>query len=192
MKYIFIMMIFFTFSFSNMTLCYKNNYNDMGTIENVAFLGGECKGKKSISDMKNEGWIVDDIQIKNENGAFNFVYILKNETFLKQNAPQKIDYKELAKEIENQKRVENAIDYLVDGEKAYIEHCAVCHGKKGELEPHGTRAINQFTYEEMSNLLYTYSKGEYEGNMGIVMEPFAVILTEDEIKGVVKYLENQK
>jgi mono/diheme cytochrome c family protein len=193
MKYIILMMIFFTFSFSNMTLCYKNGHNDMASIENVAFDGAECKGKKSISDMKKEGWIVDDIQIKNHNGNFNFVYILKNKQLTQQQIPQKIDYQELAKEVESQKKVDKARDFAIQGKKSYLMHCASCHGDKGELTPHGSRAINQFDYQEMSDLLYLYTIGEYENSgSGIIMEPYGSTLSEDEIKGAVKYLETQK
>jgi cytochrome c553 len=182
------MIVFFTFSFSQMTLCFKNNVNDLTTVERVVFEGGECKGEKSISDMKKDGWIINDIQMKNN----NFVYILKKE-IKEKNLTTSIDYKQIAKELKNNEKKEIESKFFEMGKKQYIQRCASCHGKKGELRTNNTsRPINQFDYEEMKNILYEYSKGRYNRGMAIIMNPYATVLSHDELKAVVKYLDSLK
>jgi mono/diheme cytochrome c family protein len=123
--------------------------------------------------MKAQGWIVDDIKIKNlDNGNYDFVYILKLNN---------IDKKE--------KKVISDYDLAV---QTYKIHCANCHGKNGELEPYGTsRKLTSFNKEEFVYQMYEYRYGDLDKGKAFIMRPSA-IFTNELIDGYIyEYIQNQ-
>jgi hypothetical protein len=63
------------------TMCYKENWSTPSTIESTPLSGGECKDKKSLQDMKKEGWVVEDIKLGIGQSGMNYTYILKKGSY---------------------------------------------------------------------------------------------------------------
>ncbi len=60
------------------TICYKKGWETPSTIETVKLDGGECKGEKSLKDMKRAGWYIKDIDIKSADKGLDYNYILSD------------------------------------------------------------------------------------------------------------------
>lgn len=58
------------------TVCHKNSWDSPSTIEDAIFDGGECKGKYSITQMKEQGWKVLDIKIDTNQNKISYAYLL--------------------------------------------------------------------------------------------------------------------
>ena len=65
--------------FAQTTMCFKENHTSMATIESTILDGGLCSSTKTVQDMKNEGWNVDDIKIEKSSKGNNYIYIFKKE-----------------------------------------------------------------------------------------------------------------
>jgi hypothetical protein len=70
-----LLFISFSHAVTQKTMCYKQSIGIPSNIESKKFEGGECKGEKSIDDMKNEGWSIDNVKIMGS----DYIYILKKE-----------------------------------------------------------------------------------------------------------------
>lgn len=82
MKYILLASIVVSFSMAQIqkTMCYIENWESPSTVENTKLYGGECNGKKSINDLKKEGWSIDDIQFSPAKKGTSYIYILQKDT----------------------------------------------------------------------------------------------------------------
>ncbi len=68
------------------TMCYVENWTTPSNVESIKLNGGVCKGKKSIKDLKEDGWEVDDIITSKTKSGTNYMYIMKKdveEAFIK-------------------------------------------------------------------------------------------------------------
>ncbi len=61
------------------TTCFKTNWESPATIQNALLDGGECASKNSLNTMKELGWRIKDIQIKNAPKGFDYTYVLTDE-----------------------------------------------------------------------------------------------------------------
>jgi hypothetical protein len=61
------------------TMCYVENWTNPSNVESINLNGGECKGKKSIKDLKKDGWEVDDIITSKTDKGTNYMYIMKKD-----------------------------------------------------------------------------------------------------------------
>jgi cytochrome c553 len=196
MKNIIILFIISVSLFASTTMCYKKNYSDITNVESQTFDGGTCQGGESIDSMKAQGWIVDDIKIKNlDNGNYDFVYILKQKpenNVSNKNLDKDVDYEKLAQETEKYKKEQKAkADYNLAVEK-YKIHCANCHGKNGELEPYGTsRKLTQFTKEEFVYQMYEYRYGDVDRGKAYLMRPSAPFTNKLLDGYIYDYIQNQ-
>ena len=196
MKYLFIFTILFTISNASITMCYKNNHGDPSTIENELLDGGECKGKYSLTQMKESGWIVDDMKISMKNDSMNYIYILKKDKKKKEVVkidPNKIDYKELAKNIQKEKEKEEEVNLIKRGEVFYSKTCIACHGDKGDIKVRNTsRAINTLSLEDFKESLFGYKWNEYDRGWAVIMRPYAKLIIEKDMEAVHSYLQTIK
>jgi cytochrome c553 len=189
MKYILIVMVVFSFGFTQTTLCYKNNVEDITTLENQKFDGGECKGNNSINEMKNNGWVVSDIKIQSKNNSLNYIYILKSK---KENVSEisKV-FKEEQNKIKLEQNKKRLNSMFQNGKKVYEFKCAECHGKYGEVESHNTsRAINTLSQEEFSSTMNGYNFGTYDRGMALIMTPYAYLTTGEDLDNIYYYLQS--
>ncbi len=181
------------FIYANTTMCYKNNWNDPSTIESEKLDGGECKGEKSIGQMKNEGWSVDDIKISSGDKGFNYIYIFKyNKTKQNDNNTSlNIDYKQLAVSIEENKKDEQAKENLKEGKKLYVKLCEQCHGKKGELRAKGTsRPLNSLSIDDIKESIKGYNRQDYDRGLAILMRPYANLVNNIKLEQIKLYLDS--
>lgn len=180
------------FIYANTTMCYKNNWSDPSTIEREKLDGGECKGEKSIENMKKDGWSVDDIKISSGKSGMNYIYILK------QSGTSKAVTKDLNTEVskslvslEKNKEAKQVEADLKEGERFYKLKCVTCHGEKGELKAKGTsRPINTLSIEEIETSVRGYKMDEYNRGLAILMKPYASFLYDERIKQIKLYLDS--
>lgn len=128
-KLLLLSLLFSTIVYAKTTTCYKNNWNSISTIENIALDGGECDGKFSLSDMKKDGWIVADIKIESEQNNLSYKYILikdeKNSNLLNAVSSKKsFDINPIALRIENVENNSTTIEIpdLTIGQSGIVVH----------------------------------------------------------------------
>ena len=189
-----------SFAFAQTTMCFKENHKSMATIETTALNGGECKGQKSVQDMKNDGWSVADINIdKTENGS-NYIYIFKKEEQNLSTLDEKALEEKILNRLEERKKQEIAtkkkeayIKKSRSGEKLYKNKCATCHGDKGELKARGvSRPINDLNLQDFTLSIRGYNLGDYDRGMAFVMKPYATLMDQNDVKNVYVYLRSLK
>ncbi|XPV68149.1 MAG: c-type cytochrome [Halarcobacter sp.] len=184
--------------FAQTTMCYKENVTSMSGIDDIKLDGGDCQGDKSLNDMKELGWSVDDINITKANKGMNYIYILKNETQYSKNDIDKIEQKIVErlekKKVEDKKRriKEIKIKMSREGKVKYVQKCQSCHGEKGEVEYRTSRAINTLSLQEFITTIRDYDLRQYDRGQAIVMYPYANVLDSSAIKNVYLYLESLK
>jgi len=74
------------------TVCFKNNWNTISTLETTPFEGGECQGKYSIKQMEEMGWRIADIKVESKQNKFNYKYLLTTDP-LKKDLDKKLVHK---------------------------------------------------------------------------------------------------
>ncbi|MGA1932172.1 c-type cytochrome [Arcobacter sp. YIC-464] len=193
-----------TLTYAQTTMCFKENHTSMSTIESTKLDGGECNSKFTLNDMKNKGYKIDDIKIsKNNEGNFNFIYILKNEDSYSNNFNTTLDEKELEKRIiakmkikeaeeKKEKEIKKNLNLIADGKKIYTNKCQSCHGEKGEKSAYNvaTPLIN-LTEKEITYAINQYSiDSNYGNSYNIIMKAIANGTTKDDIKKIKAYLDS--
>lgn len=184
-----------TLAFSQTTMCFKENHKNMSTIETAKLSGGECNNIKSVKDMKNEGWDVDDIKI---NGS-NYIYIFKKENIssaavdmdaLETQILQRLEVRK--NETERKRKVEIKYNMSISGKKLYIKKCQTCHGDKGEKEVGTSRAINSIGLSDFKTTIRDYVLGTYDRGAAFQMRPYANLMSEKDATNVYIYLKSLK
>lgn len=190
-----------TLTFAQTTMCFKENHTNLATLETTALDGGECKSQYSLTDMKNNGWRVDDIKINNS----NYIYILKKGTtstaFVNTNS--NISQEELEKRVlarleakkekeKKEKEIEEKIASTNNGKDIYINKCQVCHGEKGLKEPGMSSKIAKQTFEEYEGSIKGYRNGTYDLGTAVQMSSYAYAVSEQDIKDTYNYLQSLK
>lgn len=116
------------------TVCFKNNIEKASDAETVSLDGGECEGKFSLIDMKENGWDVLDIKILPSKKKFNYTYYLtKNDNQTSAKTPTTADVssskkifsiKPLGVKIENIKDNKSTINVgdLIVGQSGIVVH----------------------------------------------------------------------
>ncbi|GGD31627.1 hypothetical protein GCM10012288_01980 [Malaciobacter pacificus] len=190
-----------TLTFAQTTMCFKENHTNLMTLEKVALDGGECNSQYSLTDMKNSGWRVDDIKINNN----NYIYILKKGTtstaFVNTNtniSQEELEKRVLAKleakqaQEKKEKEIEEKIMKAQRGQELYENKCQSCHGKKGELEPGLSVAINTLSEEDILELMDGYKRGTYSKGNPYQMRAYATTTTEEDTINIFNYLQSLK
>ena len=189
------------------TMCFKKDQMDPSTIETVALDGGECQGMFSVSDMKKQGYNVDDIKITVGAAGMNYMYVFSKQNVIIGNANTKapagtqVLTKEQLKsylselkeeEIKEQKRKEEMGDIAL-GKDIYTSQCISCHGEKGELKAYNkSRPLNSLTYQDMETAIADFEYLKKATTTQNIMKPYASGLTEAKLKGIVTYLRSLK
>jgi mono/diheme cytochrome c family protein len=193
-----ILTILITSSFAQTTMCYKQNFLDFSKIETVNLDGGLCAGKKSLTDMKNEGWITSDIKIDGN----NYIYILKKDMPTMQNIDMQALENQIMKKLEQKEvnsqkaaKEERRAKMSLSGKNLYIKKCQTCHGINGEKLPGRSRAIDKLNLFDFTSTLRDYNNGSgYNRGTAFQMIPYANIMDQSDINNVYLYLQsiNQK
>ena len=189
------------------TMCFKKDHLDPSNIETTPLEGGECQGMFSVTDMKKQGYNIDDIKITVGGGGMNYMYVFSKQKVIIGNANTKaapgtqVLTKEQLKsylselkeeEILEQKRKEE-MGNITLGKEIYTSQCVSCHGEKGELKAYNkSRPLNSLTYEEMEASIGDYEYMKKATMTQSVMKPYASGLTEAKLKGIATYLRSLK
>ncbi len=182
------------------TMCFKENHKSMITIETTKLDGGECKSSKSLTDMKNEGWNVEDIKIENSNSGKNYIYVLKKDEATFTSFDEKKLEEKILKRLEKAKEDE-AVEKLVqlklgmanNGKKIYENSCITCHGEKADKEAYNTaRPLINLSLFDFQQAIRDYTMGEYDRGMAMVMKPQAMSLSTSKIKDIYAYIQTLK
>ena len=155
--------------FAQTTMCFKENHTSMMTIESTALDGGLCSSNKSVQDMKNDGWSVDDIKIEKSSDGNNYIYIFKkNETNLSSINEEKLEQKILQK-LETRKKEESAAKKTAikmrmsrDGKNLYIKKCQNCHGEKANEKYGPSRALTELNFMDFKTK--SFDNGSFKKN----------------------------
>lgn len=191
--------LFTTLAFSQTTMCFKENHTNLTTLETVKLDGGECQSKLSLTDMKANGWEVDDIKINNN----NYIYILKkgsvsttvnssninmedleSKVLAKMEAKRKVE-KEQKEQIQKEKNASN-------GKNLYINKCQNCHGAKGELKPGFSSIIANLSKEDFEYSIDGYRNSTYNKGTSIQMTAYALAISDEDVNNIYDYIQSVK
>ena len=186
--------------FAQTTMCFKENHQSMTTIETTSLDGGLCSSSKSVQDMKNDGWNVDDIKIEKSSTGNNYIYIFKKneETIssldqekLEQKIMQRLDKRK--KEEQTAKKVAIQQRMSKSGKNIYLNQCQNCHGEKAEKTPYNTsRALINLNFTDFKLAIRDYTMGDYDRGYAMIMKPYADSLTIKKAKDVYTYIQSLK
>ena len=183
------------------TMCFKKDITDPSIVETTPLDGGKCLGIKTLTQMKKDGWILDDMKISSskENDGMNYIFILKknSSTITPIVAINKNNLKASLLEIEKEKKAKQKANKLnkslANGKKIYTSDCASCHGEKASKEAYNTsRALNTLSLEDMQVAIRDYTLNTKDNGMAIVMQPYANGLTTKDVEDIYKYIQTLK
>jgi cytochrome c553 len=200
MKKLLLSLLFMSFLFGETTMCFKENWTKVSQIEQVNLDGGKCNGQNSVSKMKENGWIVDDIKISSGKAGMNYMYIFKkgSTAFVGANANDVSEeiLSRVEKRIEAKKSKQRAKKLAlkqIKGKKIYNDHCAKCHGKSGEISAYNiSRPLNTLTKEQFLVSLRDYGLGQKNNGMAILMTPYANKFLSEDFEQIFKYIQTLK
>ena len=73
----------FLFAQTETTRCFKEDWRNDSTIEQVPLYGNWCNNEKSLSDMKQEGWTIKDTKVFTTKNGKDYIYTLTKEFKIK-------------------------------------------------------------------------------------------------------------
>lgn len=185
-----------TFSYSQTIMCFIENHKDLTTLETTSLTGSSCENK-SLTELKKDGWLVDDIKINNNN---NYIYILKkgsiqsefssniNQEELEKKVLAKLERKQKEEKLE--KELKAKIKAATEGKNLYVNKCQSCHGEKGMQEPSFSRKIATLSEEELKDTLQGYKNSTYDRGSAFEMKPYSFAISSSEIPNVYQYLQS--
>ncbi len=186
--------------FAQTTMCFKENHNSMATIESTPLDGGLCSSIKSLTDMKKEGWSVDDIKIEPSTNGKNYIYILKKEAQtlskideekLEQRIMQRLEKRE--KKEKQAKITQFKLMMSKSGKKIYIDKCQSCHGEKADKRAYATsRPLIELSLDDMDQSINDYLYDNYDRGNAHVMKPYATYVSGTKLKEVYSYIQSLK
>ena len=183
------------------TMCYKKEHLDPSTIENIALSGGECKDTYSVNDMKKNGYVVDSMKIQNGTNGFNYIYVFQKDKAqdFKLSTNANLTDEQLLKRLEKIqtkqieiKKEEKRITNMAKGKNIYDSTCKRCHGDGTKRAYNTARALKSMTLEQMQVSIRDIANGEQDNGMGILMMPYANLLSSQDLKDVYNYLNRTK
>jgi len=183
------------------TMCYKKEHLDPSTIENIALSGGECKDTYSVNDMKKNGYVVDSMKIQNGTNGFNYIYVFQKDKAQDFNLSTNANLtdEQLLKRLEKIqtkqieiKKEEKRITNMAKGKNIYDSTCKRCHGDGTKRAYNTARALKSMTLEQMQVSIRDIANGEQDNGMGILMMPYANLLSSQDLKDVYNYLNRTK
>lgn len=189
-----------TFMMADTTMCFKKDWFDPSTIETTLLDGGKCAGSKSLIDMKDDGWSVEDIKISSGDNGMNFIYVLKKGGSVVVNngvGISSVELKAQLKEIREEeiavKKEKEKLDDMAVGKKIYNLHCTKCHGKNAEEEAYNVaRSLNSLTLDDMQISIRDYMLDKRNSSTAMIMKPYAEIITNSDIERIYKYIQTLK
>lgn len=188
-----------SFAFSETTICFKKNHEDMLTIEDAKLSGGLCNGLKSQKDMQKDGWKIQNVKIKKD----DYLYVFKKEDIVleKKNVVLNKNTKESLKaeilvELEDKKQKDIEINKkqikiqeYKNGAKIYNKKCSSCHGLKGEKIVYNSSALNSISLEQFQDAIKGYKIGSYNLGNASEMKPYSIGYNSKDISNIYNYIK---
>ncbi len=204
MKKLLLLSIFTLFNLhAATTMCYKENITDPALSETLPLDGGKCMGSKSVADMQNDGWEVNDIKITpSKTSGMNYTYVFKQGGTTLESAESTMSEEELMiriiekmesrnKERKKAKREEERQQIIARVSKYYTETCQECHGEKGELKAYGvSRPLRDLSLVQLEKGIDKFLVGSYQSSTSIIMQPYARMVTDKDLNDIYLYLES--
>ena len=182
---------FTTLGFSELTICFKKDLQDLTRIEETKLNGGLCKGDKSQKDMIMNGWKLDNFKIT-EN---DYLFVFKKDELLMNEETKSSLKKEIIVELENKNKKELEIskkeikkNSYKKGEDIYTKKCSSCHGTKGEIKILNTKRLNVISLEQFKTAMKGYKIGSYNLGNGSEMKAYSLAYTSNDIEDIYEYL----
>ena len=186
---------FTTFAYSEVTICFKKNHQDISTLDSVKLDGGKCLGTNSQSEMLKQGWILDNFNIKNGDYLFIFKTDDKNMTMTNKESIEAIVEKKIKKdkteEIENTLKIEKEKSTSL-GKRTYLKKCSSCHGLKADKKVGNSALLNSMSLDNFLDSIKGYKIGSYDLGNSSEMKPYAVGFSSYEMKNVYEYIQSIK
>jgi len=186
-----------SFLLAETTMCFKKNITDPSTVETVTLDGGKCSGDRTLTQMKKNGWIVDDMKItsKKNSDTMNYVFILKKGSSI--SSINKTDLKANIIAIQKEKKEKQKANKiklsLANGKKLYTNDCAQCHGNDAKEEAYNTsKPLTTLSLIDMQVAIRDYTLNTKDNGMAIVMQPYATSLTSKDVEDIYKYIQTIK
>ena len=162
--------VFSTILTAQQTICFQLD-GKMG--EELKALVEKYKGSLqgvSINDDTNDNVNIDKIMAQ-----------VESQNLQKEKINQKLKESQLAQEI------------ISNGQTLYTAKCQSCHGKKAQKSAYNrSRALNSLTLEEIETSIRGYLMDEYDRGLAILMKPYAVSLSDKDVKDVYQYIQTLK
>jgi mono/diheme cytochrome c family protein len=186
-----------TFSYAETIMCFLENHKNLASLETTALTGSSCNNK-SLSALKKEGWLVDDIKINNN----NYIYVLKKGS-IQSELSTSIDQDELEKKVlaklerkQKEEKIEKELEAKLkaanDGKHLYVNKCQTCHGEKGTELPSYSRSISSLSLDEFEDTITNYKNGSYDRGSALEMRPYAFAISKNEVNSVFEYIQSVK
>ena len=185
------------------TMCYKENIIDPALSETLPLDGGKCMGSKSVSDMQNEGWEVNDIKITpSKTSGMNYTYVFKQGGTTLESTESTMSEEELMariiekmesrnRERKKVKKEEERQQIIARVSKYYTETCQKCHGEKGETKAYGvSRPLRDMTLVELEKGIDQYIFENITRSTAVLMKPYAQMVTDKDLNDIYLYLES--
>ena len=186
---------FTTFAYSEVTICFKKNHQDISTLDSVKLDGGKCLGTNSQSEMLKQGWILDNFNIKNGDYLFIFKTDDKNMTMTNKESIEAIVEKKIKKdkteEIKNTLKIEKEKSTSL-GKRTYLKKCSSCHGLKADKKVGNSALLNSMSLDNFLDSIKGYKIGSYDLGNSSEMKPYAVGFSSYEMKNVYEYIQSIK
>lgn len=181
--------LFSSFVFAQETICFKKDFTDIQNIDSVKLDGGLCSGTNSQTDMKDKGWGIKTVEIKDD----YYLFVFKKESTptnvskLKSEIIKEIDDKK-EEDIKNKKEKSNLEKYT-EGKKLYLKKCASCHGDKGEKKTGYSRIIKDMNKDQFNSTIIGYKRGSYNLGDAREMKPYSLAISSKDIDNIYEYLQ---
>ena len=158
-------------------MCYKKDHLDPDTIETIPLKGGVCDEKRSVRDMQNDGYKVEDIRISNGIEGLNYTYIFIKDSSTKKSIPKSAKLE-----------INDKVD-IKAGEKLYNKTCVTCHGDGTISAYNAARPLATLSVEQIEESIRDYGLDEKDNGMAILMKPYANSLIDEDIVNVAAYIQ---
>jgi len=183
------------------TMCFKKNHIDPSTIDEVALDGGKCGSKLSSTDMKKDGYIIEDIKITSTKNGMDFIYIFKKPTSIQvgsdgvvlTDSALKARLRKINNEVQVEKKKKKEQELSAQGETTYKTVCSKCHGESAEKNAFNTsEPLNTLSVEQIEVAIRDYGLDTKDNGMGIIMKPYASKYTAKEFTQIANYIQTLK
>ena len=180
-----------SFVMADTTMCFKKDWMDPSTIETTTLDGGKCASSKSLTDMKADGWAVEDIKISSGKAGMNFMYVLKKGgSVILSDGDLEARLNQIQDKREEKKKEEIIKVAKANGKKLYSSTCASCHGVKGEIEAYNTsKALNTMSVEDIELAMRDYRIDERTGINAMIMKPYADLVQGKDARSIAEYIQ---